>query len=159
MDPNAVVEIFRKTVTEHYTDFQGRVRRQEFWYYVIAYVVAYVVLAVVQSVFRSHVLTGLYTLGLLLPTLGISVRRLHDTDKTGWWVVLAAVPLVLLGLLTSFAMMTGAYGMMFLTATLLPILSLAAAALLIYWYAQPGTSGPNQYGPDPKGGAATTAAA
>jgi len=159
MDPNAVVEVFRKTITEHYVDFQGRVRRQEFWYYILAYAVIWIILAVVQSVFRSQILTGLYSLGLFLPTLGISVRRLHDTDRTGWWVVLVAVPLVLLGLLTSFAMMTGAYGMMFLTATLLPILSLAAAALLIYWYAQPGTPGANQYGPDPKSGEHAKAAA
>lgn len=159
MDPNAVVEVFRKNITEHYLDFQGRVRRQEFWYYILAYVVIYIVLAVVQSVFGTHVLTGLYSLGLLLPTLGLSVRRLHDTDRSGWWVLLGAVPLVLLALLTSFAMMTGAYAMMFLTATLLPILSLAAAALLIYWYAQPGTAGQNQYGPDPKGGMAAGAAA
>jgi len=154
MDPNAVVEVFRRNITEHYIDFQGRVRRQEFWYYILAYVVVYVVLAVVQSVFGTHVLTGLLSLALLLPTLGISVRRLHDTNRTGWLVLLAAIPVVLLGLLTSFAMLTGAYSMMFLTATLLPILSLAAAALLIYWYAQPGTVGQNQYGPDPKGGTA-----
>jgi uncharacterized membrane protein YhaH (DUF805 family) len=159
MDPNAVVEVFRKTITEHYVDFRGRVHRQEFWYYILAYVVIYIVLGIAQSVFSTHVLTGLYSLGLLLPTLGISVRRLHDTDRSGWWVLLGAVPLVLLGLLTSFAMITGAYTMMFLTATLLPILSLAAAALLIYWYAQPGMAGQNQYGPDPKGVTATAAAA
>ncbi len=154
MDPNAVVETFRRTITEHYLDFQGRVRRQEFWYYMLAYVVIYVVLGVAQSVFHTHVLTGLMSLGLFLPTIGISVRRLHDTDRTGWWVLLAAVPIVLLGLLTSFAMLTGAYTMMFFTATLLPILALAAAALLIYWYAQPGTTGQNEFGPDPKAAAA-----
>ena len=159
MDPNAVVEVFRKTITEHYVDFEGRVRRQEFWYYILAYVVIYVVLGIAQSIFGTHVLTGLLSLALLLPTLGISVRRLHDTDRSGWWVLLGAVPLVLLGLLTTFALITGTYGMIFLTATILPILSLAAAALLIYWYAQPGTIGQNQFGPDPKGGTTATAAA
>ena len=70
MDPNAVVEVFRHTIIEHYVDFQGRVRRQEFWYYIIAYVVMYVILGVVQSVMGTHALTGLYSLAMLLPTLG-----------------------------------------------------------------------------------------
>lgn len=159
MDPNAVVEVFRRNITEHYLDFQGRVRRQEFWYYVLAYVVVYLVLAVVQSVLGTHLLTGLLGLALFLPSLGIAVRRLHDTDRSGWWVLLAAIPAALLTMLTSFALIAGAYAMVFLTATLLPILSLAAAALLIYWYAQPGTPGQNQYGPDPKGGTAERVAA
>ena len=154
MDPNAVVEVFRRNITEHYVDFQGRARRQEFWYYILAYVVVYVVLGIVQSVMGTHALTGLLSLALFLPTLGISVRRLHDTDRTGWWVLLAAIPSALLMLLAGMALVTGAYTMMFLTATVLPILALAAAALLIYWYAQPGTAGQNQYGPDPKAGAA-----
>jgi uncharacterized membrane protein YhaH (DUF805 family) len=157
MDPNAIVEIFRRNVTQHYVDFQGRVRRTEFWYYVLAYVVIYVIAAILQSVLGTHVLTGLLSLALLLPSLGIAVRRLHDIGKSGWWVLLAAVPAVLMVVLTALAIMTGSIGSLFLTATLLPLLCLAAAALLIYWYAQPGVAGPNEYGPDPKGVAAAVA--
>ena len=77
MDPNAVVEVFRRNVTEHYVDFQGRVRRTEFWYYILAYVVIYVIAAVLQSVIGTHILTTLLSLGLLLPNLGIAVLRIQ----------------------------------------------------------------------------------
>ncbi len=84
MDPNAVAETFRRTVTEHYLDFQGRCARREFWYYVLAYFVIYIGLAIIQAVIGTRVLTGLFGLALLLPGIGISVRRLHDTDRSGW---------------------------------------------------------------------------
>jgi len=131
-------------------DFNGRVRRTEFWYYVLAYVVISVVLAVIQSLVGTRLLTGLLSLALLLPSLGMAVRRLHDINRSGWWILIGVVPLVVMMLLTIMAVMMGSLGGMFLSATLMPILSLAAAVLLIYWYAQPGTAGPNQYGADPK---------
>ena len=149
MDPNAVVETFRRTVTEHYVDFQGRCARRDFWYYVVAYIVGYVVLLIVQSLFGTHVLTVLYSLALLLPGLGISVRRLHDIDRSGWWLLIAVVPGVLMMLLAGMTLATGAGGLAFVYGILLPIISLAALALLIYWYAQPGTAGDNQFGAPP----------
>ena len=149
MDPNAVVETFRQTVTEHYVDFAGRCGRRTFWYYVAAYVVCYVVLAIVQGIFGTHVLTWLLSLALLLPGLGISVRRLHDTGRSGWWLLIGVVPGVLLAMMSALALAGGAGASAFAFAMLLPILMLAAAALLIYWYVQPGTAGANQYGPPP----------
>ncbi|MBU6444991.1 MAG: DUF805 domain-containing protein [Alphaproteobacteria bacterium] len=148
MDPNAVVETFRQTITEHYVDFAGRCGRRTFWYYVAAYVVCYVVLAIVQSVLGTHALTGLFSLALLLPGLGISVRRLHDTNRSGWWILLGAVPGGLMAVIAAMAFITGANSA-FGLALLLPIVTLAAMALLIYWYAQPGDTGGNLFGPPP----------
>ncbi len=149
MDPNAVAETFRRTVTEHYLDFQGRCARREFWYYVLAYFVIYIGLAIIQAVIGTRVLTGLFGLALLLPGLGISVRRLHDTDRSGWWILIGVVPVFLMIVLGAAALAGGEVGSAILSAVLLPILTLAAAALLIYWYAQPGTAGDNSYGPPP----------
>ena len=151
MDPNAVVETFRQTIIEHYLDFAGRIGRRTFWYYVAAYVVCYVVLAIVQSVLRIHALTALFSLALLLPSLGISVRRLHDTNRSGWWLLLGVVPGGLMALIAAMAFVAGsdsAFGM----AILLPIVTLAAAALLIYWYAQPGDTTENRFGSPPVDG-------
>ncbi|MDE3115056.1 MAG: DUF805 domain-containing protein [Pseudomonadota bacterium] len=148
MDPNAVVETFRQTITEHYLDFAGRCGRRTFWYYVAAYAVCYVVLAIVQSVLNTHALTGLFSLALLLPSLGISVRRLHDTNRSGWWILLGVVPGGLMAIIAAMAFITGsdsAFGLVML----LPIVTLAAVALLIYWYAQPGDAGENRFGPPP----------
>jgi uncharacterized membrane protein YhaH (DUF805 family) len=150
MDPNAVIEIFRKTVTEHYVDFQGRCARRDFWYFVVGYFVLYVGVAIIQSVIlNSHLLTGLLSLALLLPGLGIAVRRLHDIDRSGWWILIGVVPGFLAALSSMLALITGSIGLGFGLLGLVGLVGLAAAVLLIYWYAQPGTAGDNQFGPPP----------
>lgn len=150
MEPQAIIDNFRSIVTKHYFDFEGRVGRQEFWYYVLAYVVLFIGLAVVQHIlFIGHFLTMLLTLTFLLPNLGIGVRRLHDIGRSGWWILIGVVPGALIISSMMFAFLLGGLGLMLFTGSLLWLVSLAAAILLIYWYAQPGTSGANQYGPAP----------
>lgn len=149
MDPNAVVETFRRAITEHYIDFQGRCARREFWYYVLAYVVCYIIIAIIQGIIGTTLLTGLFSLGLLLPGLGISVRRLHDIDRSGWWLLIGVVPAIVGGVFSVLAFMSGSVGFGFALMGLIWLACLAAFALLIYWYAQPGTAGDNQFGPAP----------
>jgi uncharacterized membrane protein YhaH (DUF805 family) len=149
MDPNAVVDVFRRTITEHYVDFQGRVARRDFWYYVLAYFVCYIVLAIIQSIIGIGLLTLLFSLGLLLPSLGVAVRRLHDIDRSGWWILIGVVPGFLAGLLSVLALMTGSLGFGMAMMGLVGLVALGAAVLLIYWYAQPGTAGDNQFGAPP----------
>lgn len=141
MDPNAVIENFRRVVTTQYFAFDGRTRRRDFWYYVLAYFILFIIVAFVQSVlgmdayypgafgigYSVHPLTSLLELALLLPSLGISVRRLHDTDRSGWWVLIGLIPV-------------------------------AGWLVLIYWYTQPGTAGANRFGTDPKVESAQSAA-
>lgn len=149
MDPNAVVEVFRRTVTEHYVDFQGRCARRDFWYYVVAYVVLYIGVAIVQSIIGLKFLTGLLGLALLLPGLGISVRRLHDIDRSGWWLLIGVVPGFLAMVFSGIALMSGSVGVGVGLMGLVGLVALAAMALLIYWYAQPGMAGDNRFGPPP----------
>jgi uncharacterized membrane protein YhaH (DUF805 family) len=114
---------FMKVVTQHYFDFNGRARRAEFWWYVLVNIIIAIILNVIGSILHlGQLLGGLYNLAVLLPSLGVGVRRLHDINRSGWWLLIAFVPIV-------------------------------GAILLIYWYAQPGTSGANTYGPDPKAAA------
>ena len=114
---------FMKVVTEHYFDFTGRARRAEFWWFVLVYIIIVIVLGVIQSILHvGSLLTGLFGLAMLLPNLGVAVRRLHDIGRSGWWIFIAIIPIV-------------------------------GWILIIYWYAQPGTSGANAFGPDPKAGA------
>jgi uncharacterized membrane protein YhaH (DUF805 family) len=115
---------FMTVVTQHYFDFQGRARRAEYWWYTLVYVIFYIVLAVVDSVLgTARLLSGLLSLALLLPSLGVAVRRLHDIGRSGWWILIGLIPIL-------------------------------GWILLIYWYVQPGTSGQNEYGADPKAGLA-----
>jgi uncharacterized membrane protein YhaH (DUF805 family) len=164
MEPQAIIDSFRRNVTEHYFDMEGRVRRQEFWYFILACVVVFIVAAILDAVIRSGLIVAVVRLALLLPIAGLGARRLQDTGRHGslvWiWVVLAAINAVI-ALLLSLSGPLGALGFLwffFSVGWLLSLAELVIAIVLIYFWAQPGTPGPNQYGPDPKGGFAAAAA-
>lgn len=82
----------RSALTQ-YVGFTGRARRSEYWFFVLFTVLATVVAAVIDAVIGAPVLGLVVALGLLLPSLAVSVRRLHDTGRTGWWMLLGLVPL------------------------------------------------------------------
>ncbi|HSQ70181.1 MAG TPA: DUF805 domain-containing protein [Steroidobacteraceae bacterium] len=88
-------------VFSKYADFGGRARRKEFWYFTLANTLIVVALAVVDLwadlVHRPSgfaFLSGFYSIGVLVPGLAVAVRRLHDTDRSAWWLAIAFVPLV-----------------------------------------------------------------
>lgn len=86
---------FMKVLTNHYFDFNGRARRAEFWWFILVVMVISIVLNVLDSmVHLGGILGGLFSLAILLPELGVMVRRLHDTNRSGWWLFIALVPLV-----------------------------------------------------------------
>ncbi len=151
IDFNKVWQNFLDTLTNHYVDFNGRVDRMQFWFYIAVVFVVSLAVAVVAS-FTTHLLSTLLSLGLLLPNLGMTVRRLQDTGKPGIWVALLAIPLLLSILLSMLAVMGGALGLLMLLltfGTLISLASLVAAVVLIYFCAQPGQPEANQYGPVP----------
>lgn len=121
---------FIKDVKEKYFDFNGRAHRTEFWMYILVYVVIAIVLAVIDRVAgltfgpgdAYGILSIIFSLALLLPTLGVGARRLHDTGKSGWLQVLLFIPCVnIIGIIV----------------------------LIIIW-AMDGNAGPNAHGEDPK---------
>jgi uncharacterized membrane protein YhaH (DUF805 family) len=155
IDINKLWQNFVDTISKHYTDFNGRVGRVQFWYYIAVYVVVGIAVTVVGGIVGSGGgLRALYGLALLLPTLGITARRLHDTGQPASWVLLLAIPWalsILLGLVALMSFFTfGLFGVLFVFAPIIGLISLAAVALLIYLCAQPGAVGPNTYGPVPE---------
>ncbi len=84
---NAVRSVFHQ-----YAGFTGRARRSEYWYFVLFTFLVYVAAAVVDAVLGIPVFTLLTVLALIVPTLAVSVRRLHDTGRSGWWMLLSLVP-------------------------------------------------------------------
>ncbi|NGM61129.1 DUF805 domain-containing protein [Sphingobacterium sp. SGG-5] len=97
------MEWFLKVVRDNYANFEGRARRKEYWMYTLYVFVLYLALSLVVSIISwvSSTLGGLLSfvlwiayLGLLIPSLGVTVRRLHDTGKPTWYVILAFIPLV-----------------------------------------------------------------
>jgi uncharacterized membrane protein YhaH (DUF805 family) len=77
-----------------YATFSGRTSRSGYWWFYLFYILVLVGASIVDAVIKTPILTGLAVLGLFLPSLAILVRRLHDTDHSGWWVLISFVPLV-----------------------------------------------------------------
>ena len=155
MDPNAIIEIFRRNVTDHYFDLKGRVSRREFWLFVLACFVVAIGMAVVESILRTHLLGPVLGLGLLLPMTGMGARRLQDTGKDGTLVWLWAIPSGAAQLIALLMAMTGPIDAMgflyffFSVGWLVNLVAFIAALAMIYFWVQPGAESANQYGPAP----------
>jgi uncharacterized membrane protein YhaH (DUF805 family) len=98
-----------------YAEFNGRAERPEFWWFVLAQLVVGFILNMVLPI-----LGGIFSLAMLVPSLAVGARRLHDIGKSGWLQLLGLIPII-------------------------------GWILLIYWAAQPGETGSNQYGPPARG--------
>jgi uncharacterized membrane protein YhaH (DUF805 family) len=85
-----------KSGFNNYVGFTGRARRSEYWYWTLFVVIVSFVVGFVGGVNSdlSNIITAIVSLALFLPGLAMSVRRLHDTDRSGWFVLLALIPLV-----------------------------------------------------------------
>lgn len=82
-------------VLKKYADFSGRARRQEYWMFFLFNVAALIIVAILDSVIGTTPwLYLLYALATFLPNLGLTVRRLHDSGKSGWWILIGIIPLI-----------------------------------------------------------------
>ena len=167
-----------KTCFRKYAEFKGRACRSEFWWFVLLILLIEVGLyfiyglsmipLLVKGQFNASSITGMslpftivmlvFELAFLLPSLAVTTRRLHDRNKSGWWLVIYYV-LTLICLVPMFLFYTMAdhseqfndtitYVLAFVFF-ILAILLFALAVVLLVWFCQRGTIGPNKYGPDP----------
>ena len=81
-------------VLSNYAGFSGRARRSEYWWFSLFGFLVGLVAAVLDGALSLGFLYPLAVLALLLPSLAVGVRRLHDTGRSGWWMLLGLVPLV-----------------------------------------------------------------
>lgn len=88
---NYYIEAIKK-----YAVFTGRSRRSEYWYFVLFNFLAAIAIGIVSVIIndRDNTLSRLYTLAMFLPALGVTIRRLHDIGKSGWWIFMVLIPLV-----------------------------------------------------------------
>ncbi len=127
----AVLTCLRKAA-----DFRGRARRLEFWSFTVFWIATAVVCAMAfrlpagpmsmawgMAVLRSAPLL-LIPAALLIPLTAVAVRRLHDINVSGWWLLSAGVPI--------------------------PVVDLLVVGAQVFCFARPGTAGDNRYGPDPR---------
>ncbi|HWZ10698.1 MAG TPA: DUF805 domain-containing protein [Xanthobacteraceae bacterium] len=79
----------------NYVNFSSRAARSEYWYWVLFNVLAQVVTEIIDNaVIGMSVTTAIFSLAVLLPGIAVAARRLHDVDRTGWWLLLAFVPVI-----------------------------------------------------------------
>lgn len=102
-----------RTCLQKYATFSGRARRAEFWWWALAILLASLALNLADwLLFGSHAqpLSSLFSLAVLLPNLAVGARRLHDTDRSGWWLLIGLVPLIGLIVLLVFFVQDGTVG-------------------------------------------------
>ena len=156
-----------------YADFSGRSRRMEFWMWQLFQIIIYFVVVVLAMVVGGGAMMSgdptammaagggmlvimllymVYLLAVLVPSIAVAVRRLHDTNRTGWWVLAPLAPYLVVIVAGMLAMsspdMAGLAGILALVAM---IAVFALGLTLLVFYFLEGTKGPNKYGPDPKG--------
>ncbi|AJR22903.1 MULTISPECIES: DUF805 domain-containing protein [Sphingobium] len=115
-----------------YAKFSGRARPREYWMFVLFLLLCYIGVAMVEGILglsttdhwfqrgpwwagagystRGGPLTGLFTLAMIIPHIAVSVRRLHDTDRSGWWLLIVFFPIIGSIVLLIFFIMSGTRG-------------------------------------------------
>jgi uncharacterized membrane protein YhaH (DUF805 family) len=90
-----------KKVMSQYADFKGRARRQEYWMFVLFNLLFIAAAGIIDRVTGlANEMTGigpvysLYVLAVFIPSIAVSIRRLHDIGKSGWWIALALLPII-----------------------------------------------------------------
>ena len=79
---------------KNYAGFSGRATVREYWMFVLMYIIIYILLVVVAGIIKLPIIPALFGLALLIPSIAICVRRLHDTGKTGWLTLIGLIPIV-----------------------------------------------------------------
>jgi uncharacterized membrane protein YhaH (DUF805 family) len=82
-------------VLQNYFNFNGRARRSEYWYFVLFNVIISVALTVFGEFTGLSIISSIYTLAMLAPSIAVAVRRMHDVGKSGWFVLIPIYNLVL----------------------------------------------------------------
>lgn len=88
-------------VLKNYATFSGRARRKEYWMFFLISALISIVLTLLDILlgtysveYEAGLFSGLYSLLILIPSIAVVVRRLHDTDRSGWWILISLIPLI-----------------------------------------------------------------
>jgi len=161
-----------RTCLSNYVTFSGRARRSEYWWFVLFTVLGGIVFGLIDAILfgtgpqgRGGPLASLYQLAVFLPLLAAGWRRMHDTGRSGWVLLLPvavslAIWIFLMGGLFGFALVdqsgtpdsqvrdaAGLAGGILVSIG--AIVQLVIAVLLVWWLTRPTQPGPNDYGPAP----------
>lgn len=140
-----------------YAKFSGRAPRAEYWWFYLLTIVLSFLTGIIDSLlglsesFGDGVTSGVLSVALLVPSLAVTVRRLHDTNRSGWWLLTPiVVGMVVVGY---FAIQASQQGFSSTGPGLIAgavLLGLSVLTLFVFMLLR-GTAGPNDYGSDPYG--------
>lgn len=99
---NEIIENFKDVITNKYAEFKGRANKAEFWQFVLVYFLISIAFSLLMSIFAKvnilrmifMILNVIVMLVLLIPSLAVSVRRMHDIGKAGGWIFINLIPLI-----------------------------------------------------------------
>ena len=75
-----------------YVNFRDRACRSEYWYWTLFTVIAGTVAGIIDLTLNTQFVSGLFALVTFIPSVAVGVRRLHDLDRTGWWILIGLIP-------------------------------------------------------------------
>ena len=151
-----------KSCLRQYVGFSGRATRAEYWWWLLGVLGGGFLLGIVDGIiFGFEVDSGgifrpLFGLATLLPLFAVTVRRLHDIGRTGWWLLIW-VGIGVSGWIVGLAVGVSAFFVMeslvagLVTGVLIAgVVTIGVWVWQIWWLVKQGQMGPNQYGPDPR---------
>ena len=92
MNFNEIINICKTVITKKYICFEGRSSRKEFWTFVLSVAVINTILGLIPGI--GKLLSSLLILAVLLPNIGLGIRRMHDIGKSGWFILINLIPFV-----------------------------------------------------------------
>ena len=146
-----------KSVFSKYATFSGRACRSEFWYFYLFYIlVAFGLSFLSIRIPVAKYLYILFGLGVFLPYTAVTVRRLHDIGKSGWFLLIFMVVIFLISMLMFLIIdiiaptVEGSSMTVFIVYSIFVLIVLALAIWLIVWLCRDSQPGENKWGPNPK---------
>ncbi len=140
---------------KRYAQFNGRAPRSEYWWFYLFTVIVDRVLTFVdgRALGQEMLLSGIFGLIIILPWIAVTIRRLHDTGRSGWWLLMPLVPIAMIVALAFDSTIAGTDGIDEDSWTFLGSIALfiITGIVLFVFMVLPGTPAPNRFGPDPHG--------
>lgn len=149
-----MIKWYKKVVFENYANFNGRARREEFWFYNLGSFIIAIILMIIDNILVSTfgtavagILGLIYSSAVLLPGLAVSFRRFHDIGKSGWLCVIMQIFVGISVCGVALLYFSGIRSKWF------PVILLLVLVIVIWMFVlfcTEGNRGENKYGPDPK---------
>lgn len=141
-----------KTCLKKYAIFYGRASRSEFWWFMLFNFLVNFAAGFISALTGVQEITagllGIYNLAVLLPVLAVSCRRLHDINRTGWWLTVPGGLMFFAGLFYVYGQQTFSKALMGM-GMIFSVAGLLTGIVIFIFYCMEGTTGPNKYGADP----------